>query len=42
MNLKQYFYFNNKRYLIRVGSNDGKYILRKGKKMYINKYMEIY
>ncbi len=39
MKLKQYFYFNNKRYLIRVGSNDGKYILRKGKKMYINKFI---
>jgi len=39
MKLKQYFYFNNKKYLIRTGSKNGKYILKNGKKMYIHKYI---
>ena len=39
MNLKQYFYFNNKKYLIRTGLKNGRYILKNRKKVYINKYI---
>jgi hypothetical protein len=39
MRIKQYFYFNNKAYLIRIGSKNGKYILKNGKKVYIRNFL---
>jgi len=39
MRVKQYFYFNNKKYLIRTGPKNGKYILKQKKKVYIGKFI---